>query len=91
MVFIQNVHVFNCRSERESAFSVPLRSNWLIIAGVIGSVLLEVAVMNVPALSNLLQASPVEFKHGIGLFGVALLVLVLVEVYKSVARAIRRD
>ena len=91
MVFIQNVHVFNCRSEKESAFSVPLRSNWLIIAGVIGSVLLEVAVMNVPALSNLLQASPVEFKHGIGLFGVALLVLVLVEVYKSVARAIRRD
>ena len=30
MVFIQNIHVFNCRSERNSAFAVSLKSNKLI-------------------------------------------------------------
>lgn len=90
MVFIQNIHVFSCRSEKESAFSVPLSSNWLIAIGVIGSILLEVAVMNVPFLSSLLQASLVPFNHGLGLFGVALLALVFVEFYKQIANSIRR-
>ena len=91
MVFIQNIHVFNCRSEQSSAFSVSIRSNLLIVFGVIGSVLLEVAVMNVPFLSRLLQASAIPFNHGIGLFGVSILVLVLVEFYKQCANAIRRQ
>ena len=90
MVFIQNIHVFNCRSEQDSAFSVPLRSNWLIVFGVIGSMLLEVAVMNIPILSELLQSSLIPFKHGIGLFGIAILVLVFIEFYKQIARTIRR-
>ncbi|MDX5482777.1 MAG: HAD-IC family P-type ATPase, partial [Hymenobacteraceae bacterium] len=35
MVFIENVHVFNCRSELKSAFKVPLWRNPLIIVAVI--------------------------------------------------------
>ena len=35
MVFIQNIHVFNCRSEHASAFKVPLKNNRLIVFGVI--------------------------------------------------------
>ena len=40
MVFIQNIHVFNCRSEKNSAFKVPLKSNYLIVIGVIFSIIL---------------------------------------------------
>jgi len=54
MVFIQNVHVFNCRSEKKSAFSVPLRTNKLIVAGVFFSILLQIIVMEVPFLSKFL-------------------------------------
>ncbi|MDH3233300.1 MAG: HAD-IC family P-type ATPase, partial [Alphaproteobacteria bacterium] len=33
MVWFENVHVFNCRSETRSAFAVPLRANpWVILA-----------------------------------------------------------
>ena len=31
MVFIQNIHVFNCRSEKKSAFKVPIKNNLLIV------------------------------------------------------------
>ena len=31
MVFMQNIHVFNCRSEKQSAFKVPIKKNKLIL------------------------------------------------------------
>ena len=84
MVFIQNIHVFNCRSEHASAFKVPLKSNKLIVFGVIASVLLQVIVMEVDALSTLLQTVVVPFSSMIGLFAIASIVLVLMELYKKI-------
>jgi hypothetical protein len=37
MVLLQNVHVFNCRSESTSAFRVPLHRNWILIFGVLAA------------------------------------------------------
>ena len=84
MVFIQNIHVFNCRSEHASAFKVPLKNNRLIVFGVIASVLLQVIVMEVDALSTLLQTVVVPFSSMIGLFAIASIVLVLMELYKKI-------
>ena len=84
MVFIQNIHVFNCRSESNSAFSVPLKNNWLIVGGVIVSVLLHVIVMESTILSKFLQTVKVPFNHMIILFLVSTLVLAIIEVYKMV-------
>ena len=84
MVFIQNIHVFNCRSEHASAFKVPLRNNKLIVIGVIASVLLQVVVMEVDVLSKLLQTVVVPFSSMIGLFAIASIVLVLMELYKKI-------
>ncbi len=84
MVFIQNIHVFNCRSEHASAFKVPLKNNKLIVIGVIASVLLQIVVMNVDILSTLLQTVVVPFSSMIGLFAIASIVLVLMELYKKI-------
>lgn len=84
MVFIQNIHVFNCRSEHKSAFSVPLRNNKFIVYGVIGSILLHVIVMNVEVLSTLLQTHALPFTSMLGLFALAAVVLVIVELYKKI-------
>ena len=84
MVFIQNIHVFNCRSEKKSAFSVPLKTNKLIVVGVICSILLQVIVMEVPFLSRFLQTVSIPFIHLIYLFLLASTVLVVLEIYKSI-------
>ncbi|MBE6148093.1 MAG: HAD family hydrolase [Firmicutes bacterium] len=84
MVFIQNIHVFNCRSEKTSAFKVPIRGNKLIVVGVVASVLLQIIVMEVPFLSRLLQTASIPFLHLIYLFGIASFVLIVFEVYKKV-------
>ena len=84
MVFIQNIHVFNCRSEHSSAFSVPLRNNKFVVYGVIGSILLHVLVMNVEFLSILLQTHAIPFASLLGLFCLAAIILVVVELYKKI-------
>jgi len=84
MVFIQNVHVFNCRSEKKSAFSVSLKSNKLIVVGVLASIILQVVVMEVPVLSKFLQTSSVPMILLICLFILSLFVLFVMEIYKEI-------
>ncbi len=84
MVFIQNIHVFTCRSEKNSAFSVPLRTNKLIVGGVLASVLLQVIVMEVPFMSKFLQTVSLPVLDLVYLFLIALVVLVVMEIYKKI-------
>ena len=87
MVFIQNIHVFNCRSEKNSAFSIPLRNNPLICLTVFGSVLLQIIVMEVPMLSNFLKAATVPYEHMLFLILFAIIILVAMEIYKAIRKS----
>ena len=82
MVFIQNVHVFNCRSEEKSAFKVPLKNNWFIVAGISFTIVLQVVVMEIPFMTNILQTSSIPIVHLIYLFGISFVILLVMEVYK---------
>ena len=84
MVFIQNIHVFNCRSEKESAFKVSLKSNYLIVGGVICSILLQVIVMEVPFMASFLKATSIPIIHLVYLFIIATIVLIVMEIYKKI-------
>ena len=82
MVFIQNIHVFNCRSESSSVFDIPLFNNTMIILSSIGSIVLHIIVMEVPFLSNFLQAGYVPIDHLIYLCLISFTVLIIMEIYK---------
>lgn len=85
MVFIQNIHVFNCRSESRSAFSVPLHNNWFIAIGILCTILLQIVVMEVPLLSQFLQTVSIPTWTICGLFVIASSILILMEIYKNIA------
>ena len=89
MVFIQNIHVFNCRSEDKSAFKVPLKNNWLIVGGVVCSIILQIIVMEVPFLSQFLQTTSIPFSNLVYLFLIACSILVLVEIYKRTNHSVK--
>lgn len=84
MVFIQNIHVFNCRSEKKSAFDISVKSNYLVLIGVVSCILLQIIIMEIPLLAKFLQTSSVPFIHLIILFIVATSVLLVVEIYKRI-------
>lgn len=84
MVFIQNIHVFNCRSEKKSAFSVPLRENLMIVFAVFSSIALQFLVMEIPFLSTFLKTSSIPFLHLTFLFTISLVILIVMEIYKTI-------
>ena len=84
MVFIQNIHVFNCRSEKKSTFKVPVKRNKLILYGVLISVLLQVIVMEVPILSGFLKTTSIPVINLIALLIIATIVLIVLELYKKI-------
>lgn len=84
MVFIQNTHVFNCRSEKHSAFSNKVKFNKIVFIGVIGSILLEMLIMEVPILSDLLKTHSIPFSHLIYLMLMSFTVVLVMEIYKKI-------
>ena len=82
MIIIQNIHAFNCRSEDKSSFKISLASNPIFAIGVIGSLVLGIAVLEVDFLSVFLKTSHVPMIHLLELICLGLSVLLVMEVYK---------
>ena len=82
MIIIQNIHAFNCRSEKQSTFTIPVGSNLIFIVGVIGSILLGLAVMEIPVLSVFLKTHSIPMLHLEMLFLLGSIIFVVMELYK---------
>ena len=84
MAFIQNIHVFNCRSENLSITKIPITKNKLILYGVTSSILLQIIIMETPVLSNILKTTSVPFIHMLYLFLISLSILLVMEMTKKI-------
>ena len=71
MVFIQNMHVLNCRSEKSSILKVPIKSNPLIIFSIVSAIFLQVLFSEVPFLSKFLQTTSIPITHMLILFAIS--------------------
>ena len=86
MVFIQNIHAFNCRSEKQSAFRISLLKNPVFLFGIAGTILLQLIVMEVPLFTQFLQTISMPPVLIAEFFGFALIILIALEIYKFFAR-----
>lgn len=84
LVWCENAHCFNCRSENRSVFRVRLSHNRLLVAAVVGTQLLQIAVLSIPGLRDLLSLQALTLTDGFQLASVVLLVLGVMEIYKWV-------
>ena len=82
MVFIQNMHVLNCRSESKSVFENGFKQNKFVLFTIVGTIVLQMIVMEVPILSRFLQTYDVPNLHLIILFMLSLPILFVMEMYK---------
>lgn len=86
MTFMQNVYVLSCRSERQSVFKVPFKSNPMIIISVVVVIGLQIIVSEVAPLAALLKTTSLSPIEMVILFGIALIALLAVEIYKFIER-----
>ena len=86
MVFMQNIHVLNCRSEKASVFKMSLKKNLWIPVVIAGSIILQIIVMENDVLSSFLKTSSVPFINMVELLVFSLIILLVVEIYKIFKR-----
>ena len=86
MVLFENIHVFNCRSETRSLFSVNPFKNRILVFGTISAQLLHIGAMYIPGLSDVLGISPVSFLHWMQLLAAAFTILIIMELHKLIRK-----
>lgn len=86
MVFIQNMHVLNCRSEKSSILKVPIKSNPLIIFSIVSAIFLQVLFSEVPFLSKFLKTTSIPITHMLILFVISTTIIFIMEIYKYLKR-----
>lgn len=86
MIVIQNIHAFNCRSERSSALSIPLRSNRIFLYGVLFSILLGVSVLEFKFFNTFLNTTSVPAIRLLFLFILGSSIFFIMEIYKRIKK-----
>jgi Ca2+-transporting ATPase len=87
LVWCENAHCLNSRSETRSVFRIPLANNPFLVLAIIGTQLLQVAVLAVPPLRTLLSLEALTLADGMRLALAGVVVLAVMEVYKLVRPA----
>ena len=82
MVFIQNIHVLNCRSEKLSIFKLRNNKNWFVVFSIAFSIGLQLLVLNVPFLSTLLKIDTLNVTEVLYMFLLSLPILIVMEIFK---------
>jgi magnesium-transporting ATPase (P-type) len=88
LVLFENVHALNCRSERASLLSQPLRENSFLLVAIIAAQGLHIAAMHMPGLREVLGVAPVSLTTWAEVAVIALTLLGFMELWKTVRRRI---
>lgn len=82
MVFMQNFHAFNCRSETTSMFKVPLKRNIILVFGVLAAQGIHIISMHLPFMQTILRVEPVTLNEWLYILVLAVPVVVTMELFK---------
>ncbi|MCX8094491.1 MAG: HAD-IC family P-type ATPase, partial [Candidatus Goldbacteria bacterium] len=84
MVCLENVHVFNCRSETVSAFRVKISKNYFLVASVIIAQGIHIISMQIPFMQQLLRIQPVSIKEWLIVACLSFVLLFTMEIFKAI-------
>lgn len=86
MVFMQNIHAFNCRNEEVSAFKVPMKNNRFIIVAIILTLLVQTFAIHNEFMSNMLNISIMPYIDILLMLILALPILFIMELFKRLRK-----
>jgi magnesium-transporting ATPase (P-type) len=86
MVFMQNFHAFNCRSESVSAFRVPLKRNLILVFGILIAQGIHILSLQLPFMQEILRVEPIAIHEWFRLLLLAIPVILAMEVFKYISQ-----
>jgi Ca2+-transporting ATPase len=87
MVGAQLAHSFNCRNNSLSLFQIGVMTNKPLLLAVGGSTMLQIGILLSPWTREVFKVAPFEPVHWVLAFGIGLLPLVAMELWKAAFRA----
>ncbi|WP_291781726.1 HAD-IC family P-type ATPase [Cecembia sp.] len=84
MVFLQNFHIFNCRSERKSTFKIPIAKNYWLIALVLAAQAFHISSMYIPFMQGILRIEPITFDEWLTILTLAIPIILAMELFKLI-------
>lgn len=90
MVFMQNFHAFNSRSEITSVFKVPLKRNLILVFGILTAQLIHIASMQLPFMQNILRTEPISIIEWAEVLIFAIPMILVMEVFKWINRKVSK-
>lgn len=86
MVFMENIHIFNCRSETISIFKIPFRNNKFLITSILVTSLIQVAIVSIPTFSQFFRISTVPIESILILLLLTIPIIAVMEIFKKVGQ-----
>lgn len=86
MVFLQNLHVLNCKSEKSSILNKKIFNNTMLICSISLSIILQIIVMEVDFLAELLNTHRVSNINLIKLLLISVPIILVMELFKLIRR-----
>ncbi|KQC08818.1 MAG: ATPase [Candidatus Cloacimonas sp. SDB] len=86
MVFMQNFHALNCRSETVSIFKIPLKRNLILVFGIIAAQGIHIISMQIPFMQNVLRIEPITFTEWLYILALAVPMILSMEIFKLVSK-----
>lgn len=84
MVIIENIQIFNCRSERLSIFKITGSNNRFLMISIIITLCLQVIIVRSKEMANVFNLTTISIENIGALFLLAIPVLVVMEIFKKV-------
>lgn len=82
MVFMENIHIFNCRSERISCFRIPGINNRFLILSIVITTAIQLIIIRVPAIASFLGLTTISIDTAVLLFLLTLPIIISMELFK---------
>lgn len=86
MVFIENIHIFNCRSENLSIFKIPIKNNIFLIASIIITTLIQILIVTNESLASIFKLSVISGRQIIILLILTIPVIIIMEIFKLIKK-----
>ncbi len=86
MVFIENIHIFNCRSENLSIFKIPIKNNIFLIASIIITTLIQILIVTNESLASIFKLSVISGRQIIILLILTIPVIIVMEIFKLIKK-----
>lgn len=83
LVLVQLVHVFECRSETENIFQMPLFGNIYLVLAVLSSLVMILGVVYIPSLQTIFKTVPLSLDDWLVIGGLTMLVPVVASLFAA--------